>query len=91
MPLEMVAGGLAVRNRRQGDRLKPSPAGHRKLQDLFVDRKVPREARDRIPLVVDGADRIVWVPGHAIGQEFHVTDPLQAVVILRLKGVGGSC
>ena len=91
VPLEMVAGGLAVRNRRQGDRLKPSPAGHRKLQDLFVDRKVPREARDRIPLVVDGADRIVWVPGHAIDREFHVIDPLQAVVILRLKGVGGSC
>lgn len=91
VPLELVAGGLAVRNRRPGDRLKPSPAGHRKLQDLFVDRKVPREARDRIPLVVDGADRIVWVPGHAIDREFHVTDPLQAVVILRLKGVGGSC
>ena len=91
VPLEMVAGGLAVRNRRQGDRLKPSPAGHRKLQDLFVDRKVPREARDRIPLVVDGAVRIVWVPGLAIDREFHVIDPLQAVVILRLKGVGGSC
>ena len=90
VPLELVAGGLAVRNRRPGDRLKPSSAGHRKLQDLFVDRKVPREARDRIPLVVDGADRIVWVPGHAIDREFHVTDPLQAVVILRLKGVGGS-
>ncbi len=91
VPLKMVAGGLAVRNRRPGDRLEPSQAGHRKLQDLFVDRKVPREARDRIPLVVDGADRIVWVPGHAIDREFHVTDPSQAVVILRLKGVGGSC
>lgn len=90
VPLEMVAGGLAVRNRRPGDRLQPSGAGHRKLQDLFVDRKVPREARDRIPIVVDGADRIVWVPGHAMDRQFHVTDPLQAVVILRLKGVGGS-
>ncbi len=90
VPLKMVAGGLAVRNRRPGDRLEPSPAGHRKLQDLFVDRKVPREARDRIPLVVDGADHVVWVPGYAIDREFHVTDPLQAVVILRLKGVGGS-
>ncbi|MEQ1729875.1 MAG: tRNA lysidine(34) synthetase TilS, partial [Vicinamibacterales bacterium] len=81
VPLKMVAGGLAVRNRRPGDRLQPSPAGHRKLQDLFVDRKVPREARDRIPIVVDAADRIVWVPGHALDREFHVTDPLQAVVI----------
>ena len=91
VPLEMVAGGLAVRNRRPGDRLQPSPAGHRKLQDLFVDRKVPREARDRIPIVVDGGDRVVWVPGHALDRAFRVSDPVQAVVILRLKGVGGSC
>lgn len=87
---DRVAGGLAVRSRRPGDRLKPSAAGHRKLQDLLVDRKVPRGDRDRIPLVVDAADRIVWVPGHAIDRAFQVTDPLQAVVILRLKGVGGS-
>jgi hypothetical protein len=39
---------------------------------------------------VDAADRIVWVAGHAIDQDFRVTDPSQAVVILRLKGVGGS-
>ncbi len=90
VPLAKVAGGLAVRTRRPGDRLEPTRAGHRKLQDLLVDRKVPREARDRIPIVVDAADRIVWVPGHATDREFHVTDPLQAVVILRLKGVGGS-
>lgn len=88
---EKVTDGLAVRNRRPGDRLLPSGAGHRKLQDLFVDRKVPRAERDRVPLVVDGADRIVWVAGHALDRAFRVTDPAQAVVVLRLKGVGGSC
>ena len=81
---------LGVRSRRAGDRLRPTRAGRRKLQDLFVDRKVPREERDRIPIVVDGEDRIVWVPGHAIDQDFRVMDPAQAVVILRLKGGGGS-
>jgi tRNA(Ile)-lysidine synthase len=80
-----------VRNRRPGDRLKPSPAGHRKLQDLFVDRKVPRAERDRIPVVVSESGQLVWVPGHAVDEDFRVTDPAQAVVILRLKGVGGSC
>jgi tRNA(Ile)-lysidine synthase len=91
VPKNKVAGGLAVRNRRAGDRLMPSAAGHRKLQDLFVDRKVPRADRDRVAIVVDAEDRIVWVAGHAIDREFRVVDPAQAVVILRLKGVGGSC
>ena len=55
------------------------------------DRLVADLGGVHVALVVDGADRIVWVPGHAIDREFHVIDPLQAVVILRLKGVGGSC
>jgi tRNA(Ile)-lysidine synthase len=90
VPKEKVASGLVVRSRRPGDRLKPSDAGHRKLQDLLVDRKVPRTERDRVPIVVDMLDRIVWVAGHVVDRDFRVSDPAQAVVILRLKGVGGS-
>jgi tRNA(Ile)-lysidine synthase len=53
--------GLAVRRRRPGDRL----AGRRKkVQDLLVDAKVPREQRDDWPLVVRGDD-VVAVPGVA--------------------------
>jgi tRNA(Ile)-lysidine synthase len=82
---------LAVRNRRAGDRFSPlGLGGRKKLQDFFVDRKVGRLERDRVPLVVDATDRIVWVAGHAIDEAFRVTNPAQAVIILRLKGVGGS-
>jgi tRNA(Ile)-lysidine synthetase-like protein len=51
--------GLAVRTRRPGDRL----AGRtKKIQDVFVDAKVPRRERDEWPLVVSG-DEVVAVPG----------------------------
>lgn len=83
---EAVALPLTVRSRRPGDRLRPlgSP-GSRKLQDLFVDRKVPGFARDRVPLVVDRSGRIVWVVGHAIADECRVTRPESGMVILELK------
>jgi tRNA(Ile)-lysidine synthetase-like protein len=82
---------LAVRNRRPGDRFRPLGLGQRKkLQDFFVDRKVARERRDFVPIVVDEDDRIVWVAGYAIDEQFRVTDPAQTVIILRLKAVGGS-
>ncbi|HEY7172760.1 MAG TPA: tRNA lysidine(34) synthetase TilS [Vicinamibacterales bacterium] len=88
---DLCGAGLAVRYRRPGDRFRPAGLnGGKKLQDFFVDRKVERAARDRVPIVVDEADRIVWVAGHAIDEEFRVTDPAQAVLILRLKGLGGS-
>jgi tRNA(Ile)-lysidine synthase len=51
--------GLRVRGWRAGDRL----AGRRKkLQDVFVDAKVPRSEREAWPLVVRG-DEVVAVPG----------------------------
>jgi tRNA(Ile)-lysidine synthase len=51
--------GLRVRGWRPGDRL----AGRRrKIQDVFVDAKVPRSEREAWPLVVRG-DEVVAVPG----------------------------
>lgn len=81
---------LGVRNRRPGDRFRPSGMrGRKTLQDFFVDRKVPRERRDLVPLVVDHLDRIVWVAGYAIDEAFRVTDPAQPVVTLQFKPLGG--
>jgi tRNA(Ile)-lysidine synthase len=85
---DVCQGPLAVRNRRPGDRFHPvGLGGQKKLQDYFVDRKVARQQRDVVPLVVDNQDRIVWVAGYGIDAEFRVTDPTQAVLILRLKQV----
>ena len=59
--IESAVPGLVVRTRRPGDRL----AGRRKkVQDLFVDAKVPKGERDAWPLVVSGED-VVAVPGIA--------------------------
>ncbi len=53
------APGLKVRAWRAGDRL----AGRsKKIQDVFVDAKIPRSARESWPLVVRG-DEVVAVPG----------------------------
>jgi tRNA(Ile)-lysidine synthase len=77
---------LGVRNRRPGDRFRPLGApGVRKLQDFLVDRKVARNERDSLPLVVDGRDRIVWVVGQAVAEDFRVTDPAQGVLLLKVR------
>ncbi len=53
------AEGLKVRGWRAGDRL----AGRRKkIQDVFVDAKIPRSEREAWPLVVRGDD-VVAIPG----------------------------
>ena len=77
---------LKVRNRRPGDRFRPLGApGRRKVQDLLVDRKVPRQDRDRIPIVVDRLGRVVWVAGVAVADRCRVTAPETGVVILEMR------
>jgi tRNA(Ile)-lysidine synthase len=67
--IESDAPGLEVRARRPGDRL----AGRsKKLQDIFVDAKVPRNERDSWPVVVRD-DEVVAVPGIVEDAEVRVT------------------
>jgi len=80
---DLADGTWRVRSRCPGDWFQPvGLGGRKKLQDLFVDRKVPRDRRDLIPLVVSGSGRIVWVAGYGIDEAFRVTDPAQHVVVL---------
>jgi tRNA(Ile)-lysidine synthase len=80
-----VEGGLAVRSRRPGDSIRPlGLTGRKKLQDVLVDRKVPREQRDQVPLVVDADDRILWIGGHVVAEDACVTARTRSVVVLKL-------
>lgn len=59
---------LTVRNRRPGDRFQPfGVQGTKKLKDFFIDAKVPRAERDRIPLLASG-DELVWVIGYTTSE-----------------------
>jgi len=61
---------LLVRSWREGDRMRPLGLGGTKsLQDLFTDRKVPRSLRHTLPVVTSG-DRIAWIAGVAVSEEF---------------------
>ena len=56
--IEGLQPGMEVRTRHSGDRVR----GRRKLQDVFVDAKVPRAERDDWPIVVLD-EEVVAVPG----------------------------
>ncbi|MDF1526601.1 MAG: tRNA lysidine(34) synthetase TilS [bacterium] len=65
-----LTGSLWVRKRLPGDRFMPiGMERDKKLKDFLVDRKIPRAARDRIPIILDGKDNILWVGGIEISQK----------------------
>ena len=77
---------LIVRPRRPGDRLQPLGApGRRKVQDVLVDRKVPKDDRERVPIVTNESGQIVWVAGEVLAEPFRVTPLTTTVVVLTLR------
>jgi tRNA(Ile)-lysidine synthase len=65
---------LVVRTWQFGDRIDPLGMGGRtkKLQDIFMDAKVPKGERRRVPIIAD-PNGIVWVAGHAVSERAKVT------------------
>lgn len=62
---------LKVRPWKEGDRFQPAGMkGTKKLQDFFVDEKIPRQERSRIPIIVDENDQIVCVGDLRFSESF---------------------
>ena len=85
-----VRGPLAIRRRRGGDRFWPLGApGTRTLKRFLIDRKVPRDARDAVP-VVTHADEPVWVVGHRIDERYKVTPATREVLEIQVLASGAE-
>jgi tRNA(Ile)-lysidine synthase len=80
-----ITGKLTLRNFRRGDRYQPlGMRGHKKVKELFIEKKVPLSVRARLPLLVLG-DEIIWIPGYGRSAVGRVTP--ETKVILNLKAV----
>ena len=77
-----------LRTWQEGDRFQPlGMSCEKKLQDFFVDEKVPRRQRSRVPLLCAQDGRIAWVVGYRLAEPFKVTSVTKRV--LRIQRVEG--
>ncbi|HEY2523914.1 MAG TPA: tRNA lysidine(34) synthetase TilS [Candidatus Binataceae bacterium] len=80
---DLAASGLVVRNFARGDRVAPlGMEGTRKVQDVFVDRKLARPRRSTFPMVTLGG-QVAWLPGIVRGRVALVSE--ETVSVLRLR------
>jgi tRNA(Ile)-lysidine synthase len=79
---------VTVRAWREGDRMRPlGLGGSKSLQDLFTDQKVPRSLRHVLPVVTSG-DRIAWIAGVAVSEEFAAKPGASESAVLRASQAG---
>lgn len=73
---------LTLRFWQAGDRFQPlGMQGTKKLQDFFVDARIPREERRRTPLLCD-REKICWVCGLRLDERVKVTASTRHVLVI---------
>lgn len=81
---------LSLRPRRPGDHFRPLGLGDQavELAEWMIAQKIPAHARDRLPLLVNDEDEILWVAGYRPAEVARVTQP--TTQLLRLRFIGGE-
>ncbi len=75
---------LMLRRRRPGDRMQIGKGhGHRTLQDMFVDAKIPQPLRAAWPVITTN-DAIIWVPGLHAAAAYIATARTRSIVRIQL-------
>ncbi|WP_338450481.1 tRNA lysidine(34) synthetase TilS [Niallia oryzisoli] len=55
---------IIIRTREPGDRMSlKGMEGTKKIKSIFIDQKIPFDERDSWPVITDGQNRILWLPG----------------------------
>lgn len=85
---DRITNGLVIRSREQGDIFSPiGMKGSKKLKDYFIDKKIPKEARDNVLLLADG-NEIIWILGSIISEKYKITSKTQKVIVLSCNNCG---
>jgi tRNA(Ile)-lysidine synthase len=77
---DRVAFPITVRFRLSGDCFRPlGIRGKKRLKKFFIDRKVPRDKRNTIPLFTDN-NGIIWVVGYSIDDRVKITKSTKKIL-----------
>lgn len=87
---EKILFPLFVRGRKDGDAMRPlGMAGKKKLKDILIDNKVPRDERDLVPLICDSSGILVVI-GQCIAHRARVTPQTDQIIRVTAINRAGS-
>ncbi len=82
---EKSGSQLSVRFWQKGDYFQPLGMNHRKkLSDFFIDLKLDISLKKEIPIVCNN-DRIIWIAGYRLDDNFKITADTKLFYKLELK------
>lgn len=83
--IDKIEGGIVVRSRMPGDKIKVSGlGGSKKIKDLFIDLKIPKEERCKVPIISDEKG-ILCVGDYRLSDEYKVDSNTKEVLKITFK------
>lgn len=85
--LDAAGGTYRVRSVREGDSMRPlGLGGRKKVFKAMIDRKVPKDVRGKIPVVVGASGEVAWVFLGEIGEKYAVGSKTKSIIRLEISG-----
>lgn len=82
---DIMDSNLLLRTRREGDYIIVDDKGSKKkLKDFFIDKKIPREDRERICLVTRGSE-VIWIVGYRLSAAYRVERAAKSILKLHVE------
>ena len=81
--VDKIKGDLNVRSRKSGDKINIS-VGNKKLKNLFIDMKIPKEQRSKIPILAD-EEEVLCVGTYRMSEKFKVDENTKEVLKVCFK------
>lgn len=83
--MDKINGEIKLRYRKDGDKFSPlGMTGTKKLKDIFINMKVPRETRDITPLVCFG-NEVGWIVGYKVSEKFKIDKDTKNILMVAIE------
>jgi tRNA(Ile)-lysidine synthase len=81
---EATGDKISCRFFEAGDHFVPlGMEGIKKVKSFFIDKKIPKNERNRIPILTNGKNDIIWIYGHRIGHDFRVQEKTRQIIAIQ--------
>ncbi|WMJ80267.1 tRNA lysidine(34) synthetase TilS [Clostridium sp. MB40-C1] len=83
---DKIDGDIKLRYRKNGDKFTPlGMKGNKKLKDLFMDLKIPKDERNNIPLICF-KEEIAWIVDYRVSDKFKIDENTKNILQIKIEG-----